>query len=68
MEDDLRHPSRFFCIVLNPSLPPALAPKKNATSAQNARTIVTFANLSRESPGVVISTEPSFVVLIDDSK
>jgi hypothetical protein len=32
----------------------------------SSRTIVTFADLYRESPGVVTSTESSFVVLLDD--
>jgi hypothetical protein len=35
-------------------------------ATMSSKTIVTFADLYRESPGVVTSTEPSFVVLIDD--
>jgi hypothetical protein len=44
-----------------------LAPKENDTTPVS-RTIVTFADLFRESPAIITSTEPSFVVLIDDCK
>jgi hypothetical protein len=44
-----------------------LAVKEKAL-AERFTTIVTFADLYRESPGVITSTEPSFVVLIDDGE
>jgi hypothetical protein len=41
---------------------------KGANPAKIFRTIVTFADLYRDSPGVITSTEPSFVVLVDDGE
>jgi hypothetical protein len=55
-------------LALKSSVPSAVAPKEHDASSMRARTIVTFADLYRESPGVVTSTESSFVVLIDEGK
>jgi hypothetical protein len=61
-------PCRFlFNVALGRSVVSASSTKKN-DGAVRARTIVTFADLYRDTPGVVASSESSFVVLIDECK